>query len=134
LSHVVRIQIRWRDIDAYQHMNNAVYLNYLEEARDRLVSDLFGAKASWDFVLVHVDIDFRSEITLDDGEVDVSCGIASIGRASVRTKEEIRKADGKLAAEAASVVVPRDPATGRARPLTEEERSVLQAEIDRSSR
>ena len=29
-----RIEIRWRDLDAYGHVNNAVYLNYLEEARD----------------------------------------------------------------------------------------------------
>jgi acyl-CoA thioester hydrolase len=129
LSHVVRIAVRWRDVDAYQHVNNAVYLNYLEEARDRLVSDLFGENAAWDFVLVHVEIDFRSEITQADGEVVVACDVASIGRASVRTREEIRKADGKLAAEASSVVVPRDPATGRARPLTDAERSVLQAEL-----
>jgi acyl-CoA thioester hydrolase len=132
LRHVVRIPIRWRDIDAYQHVNNAVYLNYLEEARDGLVSDLFGEKAAWDFVLVHVEIDFRSEITLDDGAVDVSCEVASIGRASVRTREEIRKTDGELAAEAGSVIVPRDPATGRARPLTEQERAVLQPAIEES--
>ena len=29
-----RIEIRWRDVDAYQHVNNAVYATYLEECRD----------------------------------------------------------------------------------------------------
>jgi len=38
----VSLRIRWRDIDNYGHVNNAVYLNYLEECRDRLVEDLFG--------------------------------------------------------------------------------------------
>ena len=50
----VTIPIRWRDMDAYGHVNNAVYLNYLEECRDRLVEDLFGTAEAWDFVLAHV--------------------------------------------------------------------------------
>ena len=40
MNHEIRIKIRWRDMDAYGHVNNAVYLTYLEECRDRL-----GAKA-----------------------------------------------------------------------------------------
>ena len=49
-------------MDAYGHVNNAVYLNYLEEARDRVLEELFGAE-SYDFVLAHVAIDYRHEIT-----------------------------------------------------------------------
>ncbi len=37
-----RIEIRWRDVDAYGHVNNAVYLNYLEEARDAWVQAVLG--------------------------------------------------------------------------------------------
>ena len=62
----VRIRVRWADMDAYGHVNNAVYLNYLEEARDRLADALFGADA-YDFVVAHVGIDFRDEVTQDDG-------------------------------------------------------------------
>ena len=40
--HRKRIPIRWRDMDAYGHVNNAVFLNYLEEARDEMVRRLFG--------------------------------------------------------------------------------------------
>ena len=32
--HEKRVEIRWRDIDAFGHVNNAVYLTYFEEARD----------------------------------------------------------------------------------------------------
>ena len=53
----VQIAIRWSDMDAYGHVNNGVYLNYLEEARDRLAAELFGEQASWDFVLAHVGIE-----------------------------------------------------------------------------
>jgi acyl-CoA thioester hydrolase len=125
-----RIEIRWRDLDAYGHVNNGVYLTFLEEARDRWVEQVLGQVAdTWDFVLARVAIDFRNELRQDDGEIVVRCGVDSIGRSSIRTREEIRKADGSLSAEARSVIVPRDPSTGRSRPLTQEERDALEAEL-----
>ena len=125
-----RIEIRWRDLDAYGHVNNAVYLNYLEEARDAWVQSVLGAVSgsTWDFVLARVEIDFRAELTQDDGAVIVRCALDRIGRSSVGTREEVRKLDGTISAEALSVVVPRDPATGRSRPLTDAEREALEAE------
>ena len=125
-----RIEIRWRDLDAYGHVNNAVYLNYLEEARDAWVQSVLGAVSgsTWDFVLARVEIDFRAELTQDEGAVIVRCALDRIGRSSVGTREEVRKQDGTISAEARSVVVPRDPSTGRARPLTDAEREALEAE------
>ncbi|HET9311135.1 MAG TPA: acyl-CoA thioesterase [Actinomycetota bacterium] len=119
----VVVAIRWRDIDNYGHVNNAVYLNYLEECRDRLVEELFGAGEAWDFVLARVAIDFRAELTQADGEVLVRCEVAGFGRSSVRTRERIEKRDGTVSADAESVIVPRvDDAS---RPLTDREREVL---------
>jgi acyl-CoA thioesterase FadM len=115
-------------MDGYQHVNNAIYLNYLEEARDQVMAGLF-EEASYDFVLAHVDIDFRSEVTQDDGEVTVLSRIAGYGSSSVRTREVVTKGDGTLAAEAGAVSVPRDRATGRSRQLDERERAVLDAEL-----
>ncbi len=129
--HEIRIRIRWRDMDAYGHVNNGVYLTYLEECRDAWAQELLGSvEGSWDFVLAHIGIDYRSQLTQSDGEVIVRCRLASIGRSSVRTREEIVKADGTIAAEAEAVVVPRDPDAGRARPLTERELELLRAELD----
>jgi acyl-CoA thioester hydrolase len=128
--HEISIPIRWRDVDNYGHVNNAVYLNYLEECRDRLVDDLFGTQESWDFVLARVAIDYRKELTQADGEVRVRCGVRGFGTSSVRTWERIERRDGSLAAEAESVIVPRDPNEARSRPLTEDEKAILQAEID----
>ena len=128
--HEERIRIRWRDMDAYGHVNNAVYLNYLEEVRDAWAHKVLGPVTdTWDFVLARVAIDFRSELTQDDGEVVVRCRLDSIGRASVRTHEEIVKRDGTVSAEAESVIVPRDTATGASRPLTDEERTALEQEL-----
>jgi acyl-CoA thioester hydrolase len=128
--HEVRIDIRWRDIDAYGHVNNAVYLNYLEEARDAWVQKVLGPVAdTWDFVLARVAIDFRNELKQDDGAVLVRCSLDSLGRSSVRTREEVLKLDGSISAEAASVIVARDPRTGRSRALSDVERAALETEL-----
>jgi acyl-CoA thioester hydrolase len=132
VNHEARIKIRWSDMDAYGHVNNAVYLNYLEECRDRLVQDLFGQEA-WDFVLAHVGIDYRHQVTQADGEIIARCAVASFGRSSVRTTEQLLLGDGRVVAEAESVIVPRLPDRPKSRPLTERERQVLQAEIDGAS-
>lgn len=121
------IAIRWRDMDAYGHVNNAVYLTYLEEARDAWVQQVLGKVGdTWHFVLARVAIDYRQELTQDDDRILVRCSLASFGRASIRTREEIVRHDGSLSALAESVIVPRDPATLRSRPLTEDERVALE--------
>lgn len=129
--HETRIRIRWRDMDAYGHVNNAVYLNYLEECRDAWVEEVLGPVAddTWHFVLARVAIDFRSELTQDDGEILVRCGLRSIGRSSLRTREEIVKADGTVSAEAEAVIVPRDPEGSTSRRLTAQERAALERHL-----
>lgn len=124
-AHEQRIEIRWRDLDAFGHVNNGVYLNYLEEARDRWLDGTVGESASWGFVLVRVAIDFRRELQQSDEAVIVSCRLDRVGRSSVTTREEIRTLAGELSAEAESVLAALDPATRRSRPLSPEERDRL---------
>ena len=124
----VRIRVRWADMDAYGHVNNAVYLNYLEEARDQLSVELFG-QAAYDIVVAHVGIDFRDELTQDDGEIVVSSEVTGYGRSSVRTREVVRKTDGTVAAEGECVLVARDHETKRSRPLTDDERTAVEAAL-----
>ena len=130
MTRQIRLQVRWHDMDNYGHVNNAIYLNYLEECRDRLFEDLFGGAQAWDFVLAHVGIDFRNQVTQSDGEVLVRCAVSGFGTSSVRTREVIELPDGTVAAEAEAVIVPRASGEPRSRPLTEDERRVLQAAID----
>ena len=119
----VRIPIRWRDVDNYGHVNNAVYLTYLEEARDRWVRDTLGPEVN--FVIVRVAIDYRRELSLDDEAVTVTSRGAGYGTSSIRTAEQILAQAGWVAAEAESVIVAHDEATRSSRPLTDEERAIL---------
>jgi acyl-CoA thioester hydrolase len=128
--HEKRIEVRWRDVDNYGHVNNAVYLTYLEEVRDEwLARTLRDDESVWDFVVAHVSIDFRREVTQADDEVVASCRAERIGTSSVRTREEIHIAAGELAAEATAVLVARDRSTGRSRPMTDGERDAFEREL-----
>ncbi len=117
--------IRWKDCDGFGHVNNAVFLTYLEEGRDRLLESLVGA-ATWDLVLARVAVDYRAELLQSDREVVVQCTVSGIGRSSIRTREVVRTAAGTVAAEAESVMVARDRTTGASRPLTDAERAALE--------
>jgi acyl-CoA thioester hydrolase len=119
-----RIEIRWADLDASRHVNNAVYLSYLEEVRTAWLERAVGDAANvWDYVLARVAIDYKRELTLADVAVVASCELGGVGNSSVRTKERIVTEAGNLAAEAEAVIVARDPETGRSRPITEVERA-----------
>jgi acyl-CoA thioester hydrolase len=124
--HEKRVEIRWRDLDAYGHVNNAVFSTYLEECRDEwLDRALAMVEEPWDFVIARLAIDFRRELRLEDDAVVVRCGLAAIGRSSVTTREEI-DVNGEPAVEAEAVLVARDAGTKRSRPLRPDERRGLE--------
>ena len=123
----VTIPIRWRDVDNYGHVNNAVYLTYLEEARDGWVRETLGPEV--DFVIVRIAIDYRRELSQDDDEVTVSCRGVGYGTSSIRTAEEIVAKAGWVAAASESVIVAHDANARSSRPLTDEERETLDRAI-----
>lgn len=79
----VEIPVRFRDTDAMGHVNNAVYLTYLEVGREAYWRERFGLTdyRKIDLIVARVEIDFRSPATV--GET-VSMGIraSAIGRRS----------------------------------------------------
>jgi acyl-CoA thioester hydrolase len=128
--HEKQIEIRWRDQDAYGHVNNAVYLTYLEEVRDEWLERALGDSGdAWGYVTARVAIDFRRELTQDDDAIVARLWLTRIGTSSVTTREEIVTVGGELAAEAEAVLVARDTETGRSRPLSDAERAALEHEL-----
>ncbi len=121
------IEIRWRDLDAYGHVNQAVYLTYAEEVLDAWFRDRFGRSSGevWDYVARRTTIEYRSELRLADVHVAGSVELVRLGTTSVTTKTTLRAADGRAAAEVENVVVVIDGKGGAARPLTGEERAAL---------
>ena len=122
------VALRWRDMDAYGHVNHVVYLTYLEEARDAAIARILpDTSGEGGYVVARVAIDYRRELRLGDGPVVVSCAVTTIGGASAQTREAIRTATGELAAEAQAVIVKFDRETRRSRQWTDVERHAFLA-------
>lgn len=123
-----RIDLRWRDFDINGHVNNAVYLFFLEDTRDAwLASVLDDPEATMSFVVARAAIDYRVAVTRGSGYVLGDCELARVGRSSVTTYEVVRSPDGEVAAEAEVVLVAVDPGTGASRQLTDHERTRFEA-------
>src|SRR3954454_3510037 len=127
--HEKRIDIRWRDQDAYQHVNQAVYMTYLEEILDDWIRQVLGLPEgeAWNYFGARAAIDYRSELRADDRQVVGSVSLVRVGTKSVTARIEMRAPDGRLAAEAETVIVARDPETRGSKALTDEERAAFEA-------
>ena len=121
-----RMKARWRDLDPLGHVNTAVFLTYLEEARDAWLVQVFGQDfVPQNYVVARIEIDYRQQI-LHGQEILVSCQVGSVGRRSITTREEIRSSDGDVLAEATVVIVLWDDESHTSRPLTESEYELLE--------
>ena len=121
------VEIRWRDLDAFNHVNHVVFLTYLEEVRDEWLGRVLGdAALVWSYVIARVEIDYRCELTLEDDAVVARCSLERLGTKSLTTSESVLTRDGETAAEAKAVLVARDEETGRSRVITDEERAAFE--------
>jgi acyl-CoA thioester hydrolase len=123
----VPIQIRWRDLDALGHINNAVYLTYFEHARMGYIRALLGENvrrdprtllpADFQFILAEVTCSFRSPATLGDRLV-AAIWVSQVGRKSFVFQYRITDENsGRLVAEGCSTQVWYDYAAGESRPV-----------------
>lgn len=117
----VPIEVRFRDIDAMGHVNNAVYLTYFENARIAYWKALGRSRPRGDvaYVLARVECDFRSPTTMDD-EVACHIRVASFGRTSFVMEYLVRDERSKRAiAEGRTVQAVYDYEARRVRPMEE---------------
>ncbi len=108
------IEVRFSDIDAMNHVNNAVTVTYLEIARVRLWRECLGTvhhASDFPFILARVAIDYRSPIHYGD-DVVVRIAVSRVGGSSFTLVYRV-EATGRLAAEAETVQVMFDYAVGR---------------------
>ena len=130
MPFVKRVEIRWRDMDGFGHVNNAVFLTYLEEARDEYYTGLLEHDTVNRMVLRHTTVDFRRSLVQSDDMVDVALRVLRIGSSSVVTEETVSSVTtGEIAAVAESVMVHCDEARERAEPFPDAARSLLEGQL-----
>lgn len=95
LMHLVRMPIRWGDMDAMGHVNNTVYFRYLEQARIDWFLEL-GAPADparqFGPVIINAHCAFLRQLRYP-GDIEVATYVGAIGRSSFETIQEIRRVD-----------------------------------------
>jgi acyl-CoA thioester hydrolase len=127
---VYPVQVRFRDLDALGHVNNAVYLTYFEAARMAYWMHVNGRAdlSSMDMILARAEVDYRAPVGYGD-ELEVGVRCASVKRSSFVLEEAlVERRSGRLVAQARKVLVHYDYAAGRSRPLDEEQRQRLMAQ------
>ena len=111
------IQVRWRDLDAFGHVNNATFASYLEMARTAAWIALFGGRGALaiPFFVKRLEIDYRRPIDLED-EVRVWLRVGETRGASF-TFEYVVEVGGEVAAEAVTKLACVDKKSGRPVPI-----------------
>ena len=62
------VDVRFRDLDAMGHVNNAVFFTYFEEGRLSFLTSTSPDKKfpGFDFILAHISCDYLKPVTIDD--------------------------------------------------------------------
>lgn len=112
------VEVRFRDCDAMGHVNNAVYLTYLEIARFAYwkAAEIGRLQGDISYIIARVEIDFRASAVTGD-VVDVALAVRAIGRTSFTMEYELRDQTGRLLAQAKSVQVTYDYANQQSVPV-----------------
>jgi acyl-CoA thioester hydrolase len=114
--------VRWDDLDAFGHVNNAIYLTYAQEARFLWATEEYSA------VVARIEIDYINPMYDGGRFVDVIISVESIGNSSFRMLLEIADED-KVFAKITSIQVAVDMETKKSRPLKDSERDFLERYI-----
>ena len=106
--HRLSDNVRFADLDVNRHVNNAVYSSYFETSRVLLVGDRGLTPEGLSWVLVRLDIHFRSELHWP-GTIELGLGVEKLGRTSV-TFAQVVFSQGRCvaSARATTVMVGRD--------------------------
>ncbi|MGH3472995.1 MAG: acyl-CoA thioesterase [Nocardioidaceae bacterium] len=131
--HVFDLKPRWSDLDAYGHVNNVTWLEYLQEAR---VDMLFvhaparGAEGLANGVLVvRAEIEYKRPMLFRQQPYQIQMWISRLAAAtftvSYEIADDVGDGAGRFYGRASTLLAPVDMASGRPRRLTEIEREVL---------
>ena len=109
--------VRWGDLDAFGHVNNATYLVYAQEAR-------YAWSKMLEMVVARAEVDFVAPIYTGDFYLDIEIWVNKIGNSSFGLTYEMKNGDESVArVKTVQVTVSMD--TKKSRPINDAEREFL---------
>ncbi len=130
--HKTELNVRFMDVDALQHVNNARYLNFLEESRLAYSEEVLGMYkdlSEMNVVVARIEIDFLRPITFKE-KVVIYTRVAKIGNSSFTFESIIcAQLNDKIIPSARSVqiVVAFDLKTQKSIPLPDDIKKKVEA-------
>jgi acyl-CoA thioester hydrolase len=117
--HRYPLIVRWSDVDAYGHVNNVKYYDYIQEARISLVNETVGWEPEAVWMVVRQDLEYLKPIDFRIEPYEVGTAVSTIGNRSFTLTAEISDPiSSTIYATARTVVV-------GVSPLTADQRSAL---------
>lgn len=102
--HWSTLPIRFRDLDPLNHVNNAIFSTYYEEARIEFIQDVNKLadqlKNGYSFVLANIEIEFIRPVEYPNN-ILIGTGIRSLGNSSITSFQAIYTGDEKKLASVA---------------------------------
>ena len=118
MSHKSKIKVRGFHLDVYQHVNNARYLEFLEEARWAYLEESgdieYFQSLGLAWVIVNININYRAAATMGQ-TLEIKTQLSRVGGKSAVFHQEIRVQDTEIVvADADITFVVMDQKTGKA--------------------
>jgi acyl-CoA thioester hydrolase len=114
--------VRWGDLDAFGHVNNATYLVYAQEAR-------YAWSKMIEMVVARAEVDFIAPIYTGDFYLDIEIWVHKIGTSSFAVTYEMKNGE-ELVAVVKTVQVTVSMETKKSRPLNDAERDFLNTYLE----
>lgn len=130
--HQLDLNVRFMDLDALHHVNNARYLNFLEEARIAYSQDVLGLFRDikqLNVVVARIEIDYLKPITFGE-EVKIYTRVLNLGNKSFKFECIICSSNGKeekIASRAIQTLVTFDPKSQKSIPIPEEVKEKIES-------
>lgn len=133
-THKISMPVRFGDLDAMGHLNNAKYATYVEQARIEYVTDVCGFRGLWNelgMILARIEIDFKAPILYGD-VVEIYTRCSRIGGKSfdleyIVTRQAADQSEPQVAATSRTVMVAFDYTTQQTMPVPEAWRTAMTA-------
>lgn len=127
MENHTEIKVRGYHLDLYGHVNNARYLEFIEEARWALFDEHLGTLMSkgYSFFVVNINISYLSPATLGD-TIEIDSRITRFGGKSCTLKQTMTKKGSNTPVVTADVTFVIAGAEGRALPIEGDIREMLQ--------
>jgi len=117
------IPLRWRDLDAQQHVFHGVHVTLFDQARGNMIAEAL-SRPNPVYVIARLDLEYLHELGLDDSPITVTSTVVNVGTTSITTQERMLSRHGTEIGYATAVLVWWDE-SGSKRALTSAERTAL---------